>query len=279
MRVPDRNNYEIWIIDWLDGNLSVAEEAELMAFLAKNPDIKEESGLVIPDKLIVADYTMNDKEHLKKSTAELEISQIDLLSVAHLENDITAEQSAELQKCIEENDVAAQRFTLIQKLKLKPTGEVYINKKSLKKTSVPVRILRIVSVTAAAAAVLTFILFFSRFEQDPLAQNNYLAEELETSITLQETESETPAVNIQLAEDEEVTPETVVDATPVSIPDAIINTVAITTPVGEPTVASESQTATTTITEPFIDNNIDLIAEIKLEDYIVYEYWYVDNKD
>lgn len=38
----NRNNYEIYIIDYLDGNLSPAQVDELLLFLNQNPDIKEE---------------------------------------------------------------------------------------------------------------------------------------------------------------------------------------------------------------------------------------------
>ena len=38
----DRSNYEIWLIDWLDGNLNDIQAEELQLFLAENPDLKEE---------------------------------------------------------------------------------------------------------------------------------------------------------------------------------------------------------------------------------------------
>ena len=36
----DRSNYEIWIIDWLDGSLSDSQAEELKLFLNENPDIR-----------------------------------------------------------------------------------------------------------------------------------------------------------------------------------------------------------------------------------------------
>jgi len=38
----DRSNYEIWLIDWLDGKLDDPEVEQLQRFLGDNPDIKEE---------------------------------------------------------------------------------------------------------------------------------------------------------------------------------------------------------------------------------------------
>jgi hypothetical protein len=49
---PDRTSYEIWLVDYLDGNLDSGQAGLLMAFIEENPDIKEEfeglSGIVLP---------------------------------------------------------------------------------------------------------------------------------------------------------------------------------------------------------------------------------------
>ena len=38
----DRSNYEIWLIDWLDGKLNEVQIRELQHFLKDNPDLNEE---------------------------------------------------------------------------------------------------------------------------------------------------------------------------------------------------------------------------------------------
>ena len=38
----DRSNYEIWFIDWLDGNLNSLQVEQLKLFLDQNPDLREE---------------------------------------------------------------------------------------------------------------------------------------------------------------------------------------------------------------------------------------------
>ncbi|MGI5914075.1 MAG: hypothetical protein ACOX5K_05055 [Bacteroidales bacterium] len=182
MRNPDRNNYEIWIIDWIEGNLGEAEEARLMAFLEKNPDIKEEADLLLKTRITAVDLQMSNKELLKKDIADLDMSQIDLLSVSYLENDISAEQSAELQKCIETNSEAKERFSRIQKLKLKPTGEQFKNKRSLKRIGLPGKISRIVTVTAAAAAILIFVLLYPISLREPKVQETFLSENQDTNV-------------------------------------------------------------------------------------------------
>lgn len=62
------NNYEEWMIDYLEGNLSAAQEKELTEFLAFHPELKAELDLfnetkVQPDM----DIVFANKESLKKA--------------------------------------------------------------------------------------------------------------------------------------------------------------------------------------------------------------------
>lgn len=62
----NRQNYEVFIVDYLDGNLGPVESAELLLFLELNPDIKKEmEGLsgAIPDQEPMPEYPF--KEALK----------------------------------------------------------------------------------------------------------------------------------------------------------------------------------------------------------------------
>ncbi len=256
MRVPDKNNYEIWIVDWLDGNLTETEEAVLLAFLEKNPDLKDESGLVIPDRLISSGATMNGKDILKKTAVDMDLSQIDLLSVAHLENDITSEQSAELRQCIEENNVAAERFSLIQKLKLKPSDIAYRNKKSLKKTGVPVRILRIAAITAAAAAIISFMVFFPSTVAEPDVQDTRLAENRETPIDTPEISQETRAVPLNVTDNKEIAAEKTVAAIPAGISEPPVEEISLL----KPDIVSTVQEAG------------EEIIVVTTENYTIYQY-------
>ena len=38
----NRNNYEVWLTDFMDGKLSATRTEELMSFLDQNPNLKEE---------------------------------------------------------------------------------------------------------------------------------------------------------------------------------------------------------------------------------------------
>ena len=44
----DRSNYELWLIDWLDGNLDEVRIKQLQFFLNENPDLKTEAEKILP---------------------------------------------------------------------------------------------------------------------------------------------------------------------------------------------------------------------------------------
>lgn len=156
---PGRDNYEIWVTDWLDGKLTAGEEALLFSFLEDNPDIKQEAEELKNLSLIATGKSDFNSSSLKKSAGELSASQVEFLSVAFLENDISEEQTIDLNTCMEENPEAKMVFEEIQKTKLTAPSIIYSRKNSLKKLVLtPALLVRIsATVISAAAAVALFI--------------------------------------------------------------------------------------------------------------------------
>ena len=87
-----QHNYEVFFIDYHEGRLSAAETSELMAFLAVNPDLKEEfdSYNAIPLNPDLS-ITYNNKGSLKKSVA-IEVGTEDEMIIAYLEGDLSEEK-------------------------------------------------------------------------------------------------------------------------------------------------------------------------------------------
>ena len=98
---PDRLNYETWLIDWLDGTLTVQQTDVLMAFLNENPDIREEADSLMIARISPVNDAFAGKEKLLKSSAEITASQIEYLSASFLEGDLTPEQKDDLLQNIE----------------------------------------------------------------------------------------------------------------------------------------------------------------------------------
>ena len=62
---PDRSNYEIWLIDWLDGTLTAQQTDELMAFLSENPDVREEADSLMLARIVPANDSFPGRKTCK----------------------------------------------------------------------------------------------------------------------------------------------------------------------------------------------------------------------
>jgi len=94
----DRSNYEIWLIEWLDGTL-IGEQAEkFRIFLDKNPHLKEEAEFISQSRLSPGNQSFPGKNHLKKTAGDLSPSLIEFLSIAYLENDLSNDQLNDLKE-------------------------------------------------------------------------------------------------------------------------------------------------------------------------------------
>jgi hypothetical protein len=149
---PDRSNYEIWLIDYLDGNLDRESSELLMIFLEANPDIREELNDLLSYKLNSETGSFRNKETLKKSASDLNESQFELLCVAAAENDLSDQQTAELNEIVSSNPERQKTFELIKEMKLKPPKEEFRFKYKLRKLTLSQKIVRISVIGLSAAA-------------------------------------------------------------------------------------------------------------------------------
>ena len=158
----DRSNYEIWIIDWLDGNLSAIQEEQLMAFLNDNPDIREESEDLLSARINPDQSAFRDKNSLRKNESDILPRQFEYLCAAYLEGDLSPEQVSELQAMTENDPSKKRTFDLIQRTKLSPLSEGYRHKKSLIRLTPVQRLAKtaIIVLSTAAAIALIISLFF-----------------------------------------------------------------------------------------------------------------------
>lgn len=182
MRI-NRHNYEAYLLDQLEGRLSVEDQQELERFLNQNPDCGAE-GLDL-EPWILEDQTLSfpKRELLKKefpdhSTA-LGDHNFDMFSIARMEGDLLEEQIAEHQTMLESNDQKAMEWQQWQQAIL-PVEQVFFpGKDRLKhKTAGRSRMLWI-SISAAAAAVTLLIVLFRTDAGFPI-QENYTQDTKET---------------------------------------------------------------------------------------------------
>jgi hypothetical protein len=168
----DRSNYELWLIDWIDGNLNNQQIEELLAFLNCNPDIQEEFEELTSVILKPLETKFLKKESLKKSFRELSESQFEYLSIAFLENDISPDQRSELEEIIEKDPEKLRIFDLIQKTKLIAPDILYSHKHQLIRQPLRQKVIRWSLIGLSAAATIAIVILSFLAIQHPLTDND-----------------------------------------------------------------------------------------------------------
>jgi hypothetical protein len=166
----DRSNYEVWIIDWLDGNLNDIQVTQLYEFLGENPDLKEELAELELFRLKPADIQFTLKTRLQKSVEDISESQFEYLCAASIENDLSSDQQKELEQITAGNPERKKTFELIGKMRLTPIDVVYPNKKALYRRTVLQSAVRLtfIGLSAAAVIAIAFILYFTKTRELPV---------------------------------------------------------------------------------------------------------------
>lgn len=126
-----RENYEIWMIDYLDGALDAAGVEEMGAFLAANPDIREEIEGLEDVHLQAPEVKMSNKSSLLKKDLPCLPEQLDHRLIALLEGDLDLEEKKETRTWIAENAEVAKIWTLVQKSQLSTAQVAFRGKSNL----------------------------------------------------------------------------------------------------------------------------------------------------
>jgi hypothetical protein len=171
----DLQNYEIFVIDYLDGQLSKAEETALLAFLDQHPDLKDEiEGLelaTLEPITIEADF----KQELKKipviKIAGIDENNYETFFIASMEKDLNNKETEHLNQFLSVNPMLHKEYELHKKLRFEPDTKIlFPGKNSLKKRKV-IPLTRVSSV-AAGLALLLAISFFLR--NQPVPEGNQI---------------------------------------------------------------------------------------------------------
>ncbi len=165
----NRHNYQAYILDYYEGNLSEEQAAMLISFLERHPELKKEFDEYENIKLAgdQESITFKDKDLLKKQPV-MEISRQQITDEnyeeffsAYMDGELSATAEADLLSYIKENSQLASEFQKWQKIKLEPDGSVvFPNKSSLKKYQFGVVRKLWYGVSAAAVVLIIGSLFF-----------------------------------------------------------------------------------------------------------------------
>jgi len=133
----NRNNYEIFFIDFYDGKLTDAQQLEMDVFLKNNPDLKEEFEEFENITLEKSAIAYAPKQDIKRPEI-IEVSGIteenyEETFIAWYENDLDANEKATLLSFLEANPHLEKEFQSHALLLLKKEDIVFGDKESLKK--------------------------------------------------------------------------------------------------------------------------------------------------
>ena len=133
MNLITRNNYEAYLLDYYEENLSPELIAELILFLEKNSDLKDELYGYEEIKLVVPAVYLENKNEFKKDESLITLNNYENFIIQEIEGENTKEISTALYLFLEKNPNQQADFFTYQKTKLVAPTVIFNDKKSLKK--------------------------------------------------------------------------------------------------------------------------------------------------
>jgi hypothetical protein len=137
----DHSNYEAWLLDRLEGNLTPAQEQELDAFLAAHPELDPGMDALPTLDQLDAALSRSDKDALKRAlppTGQPSLENVDDFLVARLEGDLNAEQLHALRHFLLEHPELLRSAHLYDLVKLVPEAMAFAAKQDLERQLPPV---------------------------------------------------------------------------------------------------------------------------------------------
>lgn len=183
----NRNNYEAYLLDLMEGKLSVSDQQKVRDFLMLNPDCSP--SLLGPKPWILEpeEVLYSGREKLKKefpdADAGISESNFDLFSIARMEGDLTPNQERDHQQMVvgdEEKNLEWSRWmqTRLVAHKVKYEGKGALKRKrSLKRGVIWLSVL---SAAAAIALLLILLRVDSNIERAPIVEESVNQEESST---------------------------------------------------------------------------------------------------
>ncbi len=164
----NRLNYEIHLIDYLDGQLNASQVDELLLFLDQNPDIKGEIEGIEDAVLVAETSSFPNKSSLKKKSFLKDgiDNEFDYLCISAAEGLLNIDEKLAFEKSIEKDSTKLKTYNEFKKSKLTPNSELRYNGKAhLKRLpAIPIRYsqFRIAINVAAAITLLLGVYTLSR---------------------------------------------------------------------------------------------------------------------
>jgi len=159
----NRDNYEIYFIDYLEGNLEESLVNDFIEFLQNNPDLKEELSHFDAVSIEPDEISFNKKNKLYKEKLDSE-KEFNKAAIANLEGDISASDKTELNAYLTKHPEKKREVVLFSKTKLQPDESIqFKNRNKLYRRTLGKTVLYW-SGRIAAVLVLAFV-FYTLFDK------------------------------------------------------------------------------------------------------------------
>jgi len=161
----NRENYEFFVMDYLDGKLSARDNELFTRFLNDHPDILEEVMNIGQIRLLPGDFIFPDKDLLKKGIKQesVNISHTEYgdYCIAYLEGDLLPSEINDFEIYLKRYPHKRKELELFRKVYLKPDTSIeFASKSKLKKLTIYQKRIRIISSLSTAAAILILAIIF-----------------------------------------------------------------------------------------------------------------------
>ncbi len=151
----DRSNYEIYFIDYSEGNLQSADVEAVMLFMKNNPDLAQEFEAVFSFELPQETILYDGKNDLKKKEIpEFTAENFDSYAIAFLEGDLRNQEQEYFLAFLAANPSKQAEYELYEKTKYTPDQQIlFPNKTRLRRVAL-FSYRTVLSYLAAASIVL-----------------------------------------------------------------------------------------------------------------------------
>ncbi len=159
MEAINRNNYEVFFLDYHEGNLSGEEMAQVVLFLESNADLKEEfysfKNMALPDDSVLEPTPEMDKTSLYQGPV---FANRHDYFVASFEGDLSESEQVQLAELISENPELEKELQSFSALKLEAEPIIFEEKEDLKKSP---KVIPLFAYGSAATVAAMLVLYFT----------------------------------------------------------------------------------------------------------------------
>ncbi|MCA1758354.1 MAG: hypothetical protein LC658_01175 [Bacteroidales bacterium] len=164
-----RDNYEVYFLDYLEGNLDENLVDDFIDFLRQNPDLKAEMEMVAPVKIVMENFDFEGKGKLYKQKYDLE-TEFNQAAVAKMEGYLQENEKAAFENYLSKHPEKQKEAALFEKTRLKADESIVFQKKRKLYHYSAGKTILLWSTRIAAVLVLAFMVY--RVADNISTQNN-----------------------------------------------------------------------------------------------------------